>query len=221
MRPSEAFRQAAHRIWEANFAHAFVQGIGDGTLSEKRFRFYLAQDYVYLIDFSRFFAVAAAKAHSLASMERFAKLLDETLHFEMDLHRTICAEFGLSRADLEGTRPAPTCMAYTSYLLRMAYEGEAGTLLAALLPCSWGYAEIGSRLAAKGLPPVAHYAKWIQTYASGEYQEIVDWLRSLLDEAVGDAAGLGRIRLQEVFDTSSRWEYLFWEMAWNMEGWPV
>jgi thiaminase/transcriptional activator TenA len=89
------------------------------------------------------------------------------------------------------------------------------------LPCSWGYAEIGSRLAAKGLPPVAHYAKWIQTYASGEYQEIVDWLRSLFDEAVGDAAGLGRARLQEVFDTSSRWEYLFWEMAWKMEGWPV
>ncbi len=221
MRPSEAFRQAASRIWEASFSHAFVRGIGDGTLSEDRFRFYLAQDYVYLIDFSRFFAVAAAKAQRLASMERFAKLLDETLHFEMDLHRTICAEFGLSRADLEGTRPAPTCLAYTSYLLRMAYEGEAGTLLAALLPCSWGYAEIGSRLAARDLPPVAHYAKWIQTYASGEYQEIVAWLRSLFDEAVGDATGLGRVRLQEVFDTSSRWEYLFWEMAWNMEGWPV
>ena len=91
MTSSEAFRQAGHAIWEANYAHPFVQGIGDGTLPQERFRFYLAQDYVYLIDFSRFFAVAAAKAASLAPMERFAKLLDETLHFEMDLHRAICA----------------------------------------------------------------------------------------------------------------------------------
>lgn len=221
MRASDAFRQAAHAIWEANYAHPFVQGIGDGTLSEERFRFYLAQDYVYLIDFSRFFAVAAAKAPTLAPMERFAKLLDETLHFEMDLHRAICAEFGISREELERTRPAPTCLAYTSYLLRVAYEGEAATLLAALLPCSWGYAEIGERLMARGLPPVAHYAKWIQTYASAEYQEIVGWLRTLFDEAVSDVGPPMRPRLQEIFDTSSRWEYLFWEMAWKVECWPV
>lgn len=221
MRASDAFRQAAHAIWEANAAHPFVQGIGDGTLSEERYRFYLAQDYVYLIDFSRFFAVAVAKAPNLAPMERFAKLLDETLHFEMDLQRSLCAEFGISRHELERTRPSPTCLAYTSYLLRVAYEGEAGTLLAALLPCSWGYGEIGLRLRAKGLPPVAHYAKWIQTYASAEYQEIVEWLRMLFDEVLGDLGGMQGSRLQEIFDTSSRWEYLFWEMVWTMEGWPV
>jgi len=221
MRASDAFRQAAHAIWEANAAHPFVRGIGDGTLSEERYRFYLAQDYVYLIDFSRFFAVAAAKAPSLAPMERFAKLLDEALHCEMDPHRGLRAEFGISRHELERTRPSPTCLAYTSYLLRMAYEGEAGMLLAALLPCSWGYGEIGLRLRGKGLPPVAHYAKWIETYASAGYQEIVEWLRTLFDEVLGDLGGMQRSRLQEIFDTSSRWEYLFWEMAWKMEGWPV
>lgn len=221
MRASDAFREAAHAIWEANCAHPFVQGIGDGTLSEERYRFYLAQDYVYLIDFSRFFAVAAAKAPSLGPMERFAKLLDETLHFEMDLHRSLCAELGITRQELEQTRPSPTCLGYTSYLLRVAYEGEAATLLAALLPCSWGYEEIGLRLKAKGLPPVAHYAKWIETYASDEYRQIVDWLRALFNEAAGDVGGSARARLQAIFDTSSRWEYLFWEMAWRMEGWPV
>ncbi len=221
MRASEAFRQAAHAIWEANYAHPFVQGIGGGTLPLERYRYYLAQDYVYLIDFSRFFAVAAAKAPRLAPMERFAKLLEETLHFEMDLHRSLCAEFGISREALEQTRPSPTCLGYTSYLLRVAYEGEAASLLAALLPCSWGYGEIGLRLKARGLPAVAHYAKWIETYASVEYGQIVEWLRALFDEAVGECGGAQRARLQEIFDTSSRWEYLFWEMAWRMEGWPV
>lgn len=221
MRASDAFRQAAHAIWEANYAHPFVQGVGDGTLSLERYRYYLAQDYAYLIDFSRFFAVAAAKAPGLAPMERFARLLDETLHFEMDLHRSICGDFGIARRELEQTRPAPTCLGYTSYLLRVAYEGEAASLLAALLPCSWGYGEIGLRLKARGLPAAAHYAKWIETYASEEYQQIVDWLRALFDEAVGECGGGQRARLQEIFDTSSRWEHLFWEMAWRMEGWPV
>ena len=221
MRPSDAFREYAHAIWEANYAHPFVQGIGDGTLSEGRFRFYLVQDYVYLIDFSRLFAVAAAKMATLTPMERFAKLLDETLHFEMELHRGICAEFGISRAELEQTRPAPTCLAYGSYLLRVAYEGEATALLAALLPCSWGYGEIGQRLSARGLPPVPHYAKWIQTYASAEYHELVEWLRTLFDEALGDIYGRRRAHLQDIFDMSSRWEYLFWEMAWKIETWPV
>lgn len=221
MRASDAFRQAAHAIWEANYAHPFVQGIGSGTLPLERYRYYLAQDYVYLIDFSRFFALAAAKAPDLLPMERFAKLLDETLHFEMELHRSLCAEFGITREELLRTRPSPTCLGYTSYLLRVAYEGEAVSLLAALLPCSWGYGEIGLRLKAKGEPPVAHYAKWIATYASEEYQRIVDWLRALFDEAAGDCGGAERARLHEIFETSSRWEYLFWEMAWAMEGWPV
>ena len=154
-------------------------------------------------------------------MERFAKLLDETLHFEMDLHRSLCAEFGIPRQVLERTRPSPTCLAYTSYLLRVAYEGEAATLLAALLPCSWGYGEIGLRHQAHGLPPIAHYAKWIETYASTEYQEIVEWLRALFDDEFADLGGRQHRRLQEIFDTSSRWEYLFWEMAWKMEAWPV
>jgi thiaminase/transcriptional activator TenA len=218
---SDEFRRAAHAIWEASYAHPFVQGIGDGSLSEERFRHYLAQDYVYLIDFSRFFALAAAKARALGAMERFASLLDETLHFEMDLHRSLCAEFGISREALEQTCPAPTCLGYTSFLLRVAYEGEMAAMLAALLPCSWGYGEIGLRLKGQGFPAVPHYAKWIETYASPEYQQLVEWLRALFDAAAGEMQGAARRRLHEIFDTSSRWEYLFWEMAWRVEDWPV
>jgi thiaminase/transcriptional activator TenA len=68
---------------------------------------------------------------------------------------------------------------------------------------------------------VSHYATWVETYASPEYQQLVGWLRGLFDEAAGEVRGAARHQLQAVFDTSSRWEYLFWEMAWRMEGWPV
>lgn len=218
---SERFRRACDRIWEASYNHPFVQELGRGTLDEEKFRFYLRQDYVYLIDFSRFFALAAAKSKSLEAMGRFAELLDQTLRLEMELHRSICSEFGISPEELARTHPAPTTLAYTSYLLRTAYEGTTEEMLAALLPCSWGYAEIGVRLKASGLPEAPHYAKWIETYASKEYLDLVAWLRRLFDESTADKGERERNRLFEAFETSSRWEYLFWEMAWRMESWPL
>ena len=117
--------------------HPFVNGIGDGTLPLDRFRHFITQDYVYLIDFARCLALAAAKAPDLPTMAWFARSVDYILNTEMELHRSYCAQFGITAADLDATRPAPTCYSYTSYLLRVAHQGSFGELVAALLPCIW------------------------------------------------------------------------------------
>jgi len=219
MKFTDTLRKKAHAIWEANFDHPFVQGIGDGSLDEEKFKFYLAQDYVYLKDFCRFLAIAAAKSHDLDAMGRFSGLLELTLKVEMDLHRSICRDFGISSEELERTEPAPYCLAYSSYLLRIAYEGDFLDLLAAFLPCEWGYVEIGTRLKAKGTPEHPHYAKWIETYASPEFRELTESLKDLLNELTRGASKEKLDRLQEIFNFSSRWERLFWEMAWNLQSW--
>jgi thiaminase/transcriptional activator TenA len=131
-------RQHADDTWEANYRHPFVQAIGDGTLEEEKFKFYLAQDYVYLKDYCRFLAVGLAKSHSLEAMNTLSDLIQATLKVEMDLHRSIRADFGISPAELEQTEPAPNCLGYTSYLLRIAYEGDFLDFLAAFLPCEGG-----------------------------------------------------------------------------------
>ena len=219
MKFTDTLRKNAHGIWEANFEHPFVQGIGDGSLDEEKFKFYLAQDYVYLKDFCRFLAIGAAKGRDLDAMGRFSDLLGLTLKVEMDLHRSICADFGISSEELEQTEPAPYCLAYTSYLLRIAYEGDFLDLLTAFLPCEWGYVEIGTRLKAQGIPEHPHYAKWIETYASPEFRELTESTKDLLDELTRGVSKDKLNRLQDIFNFSSRWERLFWEMAWNQQTW--
>ncbi len=113
----------------------------------ERFRYYMAQDYLFLIDYCRVIALAVAKSPDLESMRRWAALLDETLNSEMELHRSFCADFGISSEELEATAPSPETLAYTGHLMRVANEGSIAEIAVALLPCQWGYDEIGRVIA--------------------------------------------------------------------------
>jgi thiaminase/transcriptional activator TenA len=217
---SEQLRAAAGDIWTAQHRHPFVRGIGDGTLDIDRFRFWIRQDYVFLIEYSRLLALAAARAPDLGTMTRFAELVHETLHDEMDLHRSYSAELGIAVADLEREAPAPTTRGYADFLLRTAAIGDFADLLAALLPCMWGFNEIGLQLAKKGLPEDERYARWVEMYSAAEFTELVDWLRTLTDRVGTDLPAASRERLRDVFLASSRYELAFWQMAWTKEAWP-
>ena len=202
--------------------HPFIKGIGDGSLPLDNFRYYMRQDYVFLVEFCRVISLAVAKADDLEDMAKFAKLLDETLNTEMALHVSFCADLGITEAELEATRPSPTAQGYTQYLLHRAYAGTAGEIAVAILPCSWGYAEIGQTLAAQGLPEAQpRYRRWIEMYSSQEFSDLAEWLRSYVDRAAAGSGDAERRRMQETFNGSSRYEYMFWDAAWNMETWPV
>jgi thiaminase/transcriptional activator TenA len=218
--PSADLRAAAAEIWDAQHRHPFVRGIGDGTLDLERFRFWIRQDYLFLIEYSRLLALAAARAPDVDTMKWFAHLVHETLHEEMDLHRSYSADLGIPEADLEREKMAPTTRGYTDFLLRTATVGDFVELVAALLPCMWGFNEIGRRLAEHGLPHVERYARWIEMYASEEFTSLVDWLRELTDRISTNLPGASWDRMREVFLTSSRYELSFWEMAWTLETWP-
>ena len=218
---TERLRQRAAEIWEAQYRHPFVQGIGDGTLELEKFKFWVRQDYVFLVEYARLLALAAARSPDLKTMMRFAGLLKETVETEMSLHRGYAAEFQISSKELELESPAPTTRAYTDFLLRVATTGDFTELAAALLPCMWAFSEIGRRLAAKPKPSDERYAKWIVMYSSSEFAELAEWCRELVDSL---AAGLPERELHKMeaaFLTSSRYELQFWEMAWKMERWAV
>ncbi len=140
---SDSLYEAARPIWEAQLDHPFVRGIGDGTLDEEKLKRWVRQDYRYLEEFARVFAWAAAKADRFESMSWYARVLDLTLNTEMDFHRRYAARFGIGRDELEREPMWPTTRAYTDFLVRTAADGDLSELLAALLPCAWGYAYIG------------------------------------------------------------------------------
>ena len=222
MRFTEHLRQQTADLRRQVLQHPFVIGIGDGELPLEAFRFYMCQDYVFLADYSRVLALAVAKANDLETMGRFAELLHETLNTEMDLHRSFAAKFGISPNELEATQAAPGTRAYTQHLLTIAYSGGLADITAAILPCMWDYSDIGQTLAAQGAPsPQPLYNEWIQMYAAPEFAALAAWLRELLDRLGSAAAASQQARLSELFADSCRYEYLFWDMAYRQEGWPL
>ena len=207
--------EAAREIWEAQVEHPFVRGIGDGSLPEETF----VQDYLYLKEFARIFAWAAAKADRLEAMGWYASVLDLTLNTEMELHRRYASRFGIGAGELESAEMWPTTRAYTDFLVRTAADGEMAELLAALLPCAWGYAWVAERLARGPEPEDDRYADWIEQYTSEDFRDAARWLREETERRARGRTEAGRERLVEIFVLSSRYEWQFWEMCWKGEDW--
>ncbi|WP_248897031.1 thiaminase II [Haloplanus halobius] len=218
---TDDLQPVAETLWDDIVAHPMVSRLGDGSLDVEPFAYWVRQDYVYLIDYARVFAHGAAAAPTLERMGTFAELLHETLTTEMDLHRAYAAEFGISETDLEATEPSPTTRAYTDFLVRVAATGSFGDLVAALLPCMWGFNETAKRLEADGLPDDDRYAEWISTYAGAEFSELTAWCKDLLDEVAAEASEAERERYRDLFVTSGRYEYRFWDAAWRQESWTI
>ncbi|MBI3965504.1 MAG: thiaminase II [Chloroflexi bacterium] len=218
---TDHLRRVVDSIWEAQHAHPFVCGIGDGSLDLDKFRFWVRQDYLFLVDYCRVFALGVARAPDLATMGVLAELLHSTLKAEMDLHRSYAAEFGISHAELEAETKWPATQGYTDFLIRTAAVGDFAELAAALLPCMWGFSEVGRRLALGGRPEDPRYAKWIDVYSASDFAKLAEWCRGLVDRLAVDAGPDTRRRLEDAFVTSSRYELSFWTQAWEYStgGW--
>jgi thiaminase/transcriptional activator TenA len=219
---SDELRSRGAHIWDREQNHSFVTGIGDGSLPLDNFRYYMRQDYVFLIDYCRAISLAVTKARSVEDMGWFARLIHETLNTEMALHVGFCEDFGISERELLATEPSPTTWAYTRHMMNTAHQGTVGEVAAVILPCAWGYCEIGQRLYAQGLPenqPL--YAQWIETYNSPEFEALAAWLREFIDRCATGAAQAELDAMERAFMLSSQYEYMFWDAAWRMEEWPV
>jgi thiaminase (transcriptional activator TenA) len=209
--PSERMFALGRAGLDAQLAHPTVRGIAAGTLDEAVFRRWLVQDWLFLHDYVRVFALAAARAPDADSLGRLVDLAHATFHDELALHRSYAQEFGLTDADLARARKSPSCAAYTDFLLRTAATGDFADVLAALLPCMWGYSELGRTLAAAGMPAEPRYRRWVETYADPGFAELAAWCARLLDRA---AEGLPAWRLEQLercFGDSMDHELAFWD----------
>ena len=221
MKFSERLYEKLQPIWRQNHNHPFVQGMGDGTLEKEKFRFYMIQDYLYLIDYAKLFAIGAMKATDLQTMGKFAALLDSTLNEEMSLHREDAKKFEISEKELEKAQPSPTTLAYTHYMLHVGQSGTLAELVAALLPCMWSYWEIGKELSEKPGANNEFYREWIEMYSSEEFGELATWCINLFDALTEDKSEAELEKLEEIFLNTTRFEYMFWDMAYSEAMWPI
>ena len=204
-------------MWRAYTRHNFVQGLGDGSLPRPAFLHYLMQDYIFLIHFSRAWALAVTKAETVAEMRICAATVHALINQEIKLHVETCAAVGLSEATLIEAEEAPENLAYTRFVLDRGHAGDLLDLLATLAPCVMGYGEIGSRLVvqASGTP----YRDWIESYASDDYQQVCEDVGALIDLVVARRMGADPLQnprwadLCASFTKATALEVDFWQMA--------
>ncbi|MDH5585699.1 MAG: thiaminase II [Nitrospirota bacterium] len=219
---SEHLRQLAAPIWEAQLRHPFVQALGNGTLPLKKFRYYILQDARYLEELAKVFAAGAEKAEDAETTLRFAQLVHETIVVERSLHESYGAQWKLTAQDMRSTPLAPTNYAYCRHMRSVAQSGTLGEITVVALPCAWIYCEVGQHLLRKGPPPPSHpFHEWLQLYGSPEFADVAAWMRRLVNRCAISAGKAEKSRMEEAFIMSSRYEWMFWEMAWREERWPV
>ena len=210
--------QSIETIYASILRHPFLRGLTDGSLPRESFRFYTVQDALYLREFARALSIAAARAPEDDWIIMFNEHAAGALRVERALHESFFREFGLNPEDVAATPLAPTNLAYTSYLLTVAYAAPFHETITALLPCYWIYWEVGKELERAGSPDPL-YKRWIGTYASKEFGSLV---RAVLDANDKTASRLQRAELDMMrrhFIVTSRYEWMFWEMGYHRGFW--
>lgn len=209
---------AAKPIWDRYHDHPFVKGIEDGTLDKEKFRYYILQDYLYLEEYAKVFAIGVAKAESLEMIRLFAGYINVLTDGEMDIHRGYMGELGITQEELDSTERAIDNLSYTSYMLRVAYEETQVEILAAILSCAHSYEMIAKRIIENNPDSVNHpfYGEWIKGYASDTYTKENVTLMAHLDRLTENYTEAQIQHLIDIFVISSRYEEKFWDLSWNM-----
>lgn len=209
-------RAACSEAWNAHVGHPFVQRLGDGSLPEPCFRRYLAQDYLFLIHFTRAYGLAVYKSDCLEDIRQAAAGLAAIIDQELSLHVSYCRRWAIDADALEDAPEADATMAYTRYVLERGVAGDLLDLEVALAPCIVGYAEIGRTLAADAASgrPDNPYREWIEMYAGADYQAVAAAHVSHMDRLLARRGGPGRLpSLITTFDQATRLEVAFWDMG--------
>ena len=209
-------RDLTRTDWEAYIGHDFVRGLGRGDLPRPAFRHYLIQDYLFLIQFARAYALAAFKAETLDDMRAAAETLRGLTDTEMKLHVRTCAGWGLTEAQMAATPEDLPTIAYTRFVIDAGLKGDLLDLLVALSPCVVGYGEIGLRLkaAAAALPEGDAYRDWIEAYSGEEYLAIARAAADQIDRVWRERGAEARLpALTGLFAAASRLEAAFWQMG--------
>jgi len=211
-RQTAALRAAIGRL-------PFITELTAGSLARARFQIYITQDAVYLGQFSRALALAAAKAPDAALVQQFAHSAVGAVAVEQALHEKYLREFGVDPAAATKAEPSPDCLAYTSFLLATAHQEPWPVLVAALLPCFRIYWDVGCTISANAAPDNP-YRAWIDTYANPDFGAAVQRMMTTVDAAAEAVTPALRDQMLAAYIRASQYEWLFWDGAYRQRGWP-
>ena len=216
---SRGLKVKAEKVWEDGYNHPFVQELGMGTLDKEKFKFYLLQDYLYLLQYAKVFAAAALKSDTEELMTGFTKSQYYILANEMNVHREYMKSFGIKQEEILSVKSSLYNRSYTANMLSYGLTGGLAEVLAAVFPCAWTYADYGKRLKEQYAANLEgnFYKTWIETYSSDNFSASFEWFFDALDNLVSGFTEKQLKKLEDIFISSVEFEYLFWEMAYKQQ----
>ena len=219
MLTTERLLASAHDLWKSYNEHPFVLGIHNGDLAREKFRFYTIQDYLYLLDYAKVFAIGLSKADDPAVMHTFAQYIVQIMDCEMNVHEGYMAELSITPEELRTAKPALANLSYTAYMRACAEAGGPAEAITAVLACAVSYEHIAREILRRKPDADKHpfYGAWVESYASDAYAQENVVLCELVNKLTADYTEPQLEKLCEIFRNCARYEAGFWDMAWKLE----
>jgi len=217
----DTLRRDTDEIFEAIFRHPMVVELCAGTLPEQKWAYYLCQDYQYLRDFKQALGLALVQVDTPREIFDWIDRISGLADLEAKRHLTWARRLGLTEDDLLSAEPDPMALVYRQHMLLAAHR-SLGELLAALVPCPATYMEIADR-AVERIPDHPIYGEWVRSYSylNPEISARRAWWGRTLDRLAEAASPRELQRMHTNFVRSCKYEWMFWDMAYHMRGWPV
>ena len=222
MKFTDTLYKETSEIQSAIINHPFHLMIGNGTLDIDSFKYFIEQDYLFLIEYSKILGLATIKSPDYITMSTFSILLQETLNKEMKLHISFCEKLGIQESQLRNISPSTATSAYTNFLVKTGYESDFPEISTALLPCMATYAEIGTKLSSTKAHKIhPAYNEWIDMYASDQFQELSAWITQLVNKTALSCTRDKQIKMKQSYISSCKFELDFWSISLDKTRWSI
>lgn len=195
-----------------------------GTLPLENFKFQCRQNYNYLIEYGKAWAIGFAKCTEYNEMAIWYEFVKETIEHEIPFYKEYWqGRLGVSFEEMETTIMANVKRSYTSHELARSWEGDLAEQVTALLPCDLVYWHMGQRLTSLCTLPEGHlYRDWMNFYTKGWFVEVCEKLIRLINRLTEHKTPREIAKLEEIFAIGCNYEYLSWsDMYYKMETWPL
>ena len=212
----EETRKKTDNIFHAIIKHDFVIDLMQATLDKDIFGFYVNQDSLYLSEYKKSLVTVGTKCHRHEETQFFYESATGIIVVEDVLHKEFLEE------KYKNPTPSPTCELYNSYVSRVVNNESVEVGIAAVLPCFTIYKEVGDFiLKMQGNRGSNPYQSWIDTYASEEFAVAVQQAIDIANTYARTASPENLAKMEEAFIKTSKLEYMFWDSAYQKEGWKI
>jgi len=212
----EAWAEASG-IFAEIIGHPFIHELANGTLSDERFKRYIAQDELYLGNYGRQMFEFAEMIENPEQKEMFTQFARNGLDGEKAMHELMIERFGIEAS----AAPSRTTADYNTHTETAIRTGCKELAFASLLPCIWIYNEVGKYLLSIAVIDGNPYREWIEEYGNEDFSTAVTTVITLIDEYAALSDQAIRDEMTRHFCEGVRYELDFWEYAYRTSFTPI